>query len=82
MKISIRPWDQIDLDLIARLTYTVRGKHWAADGATQAPEIADWLQNEFAARPRRAVLAHAEDALVGWLMLIVGDAGRAEINPW
>ena len=80
MKISIHMWDKVNLDLVARLTYTVRGGHWTGSSAIQ--EIVGWLQNEFAARPRLAVLAHAEDALVGWLMLVIGDAGTAEINPW
>ncbi|MCP4416615.1 MAG: GNAT family N-acetyltransferase [Chloroflexi bacterium] len=81
MQISINQWHELDLHEIAHLTYAAKEADRQTDGEA-VERIVKWLREQFAELPRLAVLARSEERLVGWMMLVVQNPSKVEINPW
>jgi ribosomal protein S18 acetylase RimI-like enzyme len=81
MQISIRPWSELDLHEIACLTYAAKEGGGPADEEAVA-RIEAWLRDQFAELRRLAVLARTGQRLVGWVMLVVQNPAKVEVNPW
>ena len=82
MQISIRQWHELDLREIARLTYAAKEAHEQTSEQETIERIVKWLHEQFAELPRLAVLARSGEQLVGWVMLVVQNPTKVEINPW
>lgn len=82
MQIGIRQWHELDLHEIAHLTYAAKGADGQTDEEAAVDRIVKWLREQFAELPRLAVLAHSGERLVGWVMLVVQNPTKVEINPW
>lgn len=82
MRISVRSWDSVDLGELAELTYAIKRDEMELDSVRAIPAIIDWLRDRFAQQARHAVLACSGRDLLGWLMLVVQNPARVEINPW
>jgi ribosomal protein S18 acetylase RimI-like enzyme len=82
LQISIRPWQDLDLREIAHLTHAAKEAESQTGGKKAVERIVKWLREQFAELPRLAVLARSGGRLVGWLMLVVQNPTKVEINPW
>ena len=82
MEIKVCEWDELDLGKVARATYAVKRSALRSSGEEAVARIERWLLEEFAELPRYAILARSGEDLLGWLMLVVQDPTRVEINPW
>jgi ribosomal-protein-alanine N-acetyltransferase len=81
MQISIHPWYELDLHEIARLTHAAREAGRQADEEAIA-RVEQQLVRQFTDLPRFAVLARSGEQLVGWVMLVVHNPTKIEVNPW
>lgn len=82
MQISIRQWHELDLREIAHLTYAAKEANGQTSEEEAVERIVRWLCEQFAELPRLAVLARSGERLVGWVMLVVQNPTKVEINPW
>jgi ribosomal protein S18 acetylase RimI-like enzyme len=80
--IHILSWDELDLHELATATYAIKRGEMSASGDQAVARIERWLEDEFATLRRLAVLARSGPDLVGWLMLVVQNRAKVEINPW
>ena len=82
MQINTRQWHELDLHEIAQLTYAAKEAESQTSGEKAVERIVKWLREQFAELPRLAVLARSGERLVGWVMLVVQNPTKVEINPW
>lgn len=82
MQLSIHQWDELDLQEIAQLTYKIKEADKQASEDESVKRINSWLCEQFSELPRFAILARSGKQLAGWIMLVVHDATRVEVNPW
>jgi ribosomal protein S18 acetylase RimI-like enzyme len=82
MKISIHQWGELDLHKIAHLTYAAKETNGQTNREEMVGRILEWLRVKFAELPRFAALARTGERLVGWVMLVVHNPTRVEVNPW
>jgi ribosomal protein S18 acetylase RimI-like enzyme len=81
MQTEILPWDQLDLDELARLTCEAR-EAGRGTAETAVPRTLEWLRERFAGLSRFAVLARSGGQLLGWCMLVAQNPAKVEVNPW
>jgi ribosomal protein S18 acetylase RimI-like enzyme/predicted N-acetyltransferase YhbS len=81
MQITTHAWKELDLHEVARLTCAAQGSG-GPTGAEAVERMVKQLDEHMAALPRYAVLARAGEQLVGWLMLVVQNPARVEVNSW
>jgi predicted N-acetyltransferase YhbS len=82
MQIDIRQWHELDLHEIAALTYAAKEAYEQTGEEEAVERIVKWLGEHFAGLPRLAVLARSGEQLVGWVMLVVQNPTKVEVNPW
>jgi ribosomal protein S18 acetylase RimI-like enzyme/predicted N-acetyltransferase YhbS len=82
MQLSIHRWDELDLLEIAQLTHKIKEADKQASEDEAVKWIYSWLREQFSELPRFAILASSGKQLAGWVMLVVHDATRVEVNPW
>lgn len=82
LRIQIEAWERVDLLSLAALTYAVKQDEMEIEGDRAIGAISDWLCAKFAQQTRMAVLALLGSELMGYLMLVVQNPARVEINPW
>jgi hypothetical protein len=75
MQIQIRPWHELDLHEVARLTCTAKQAGPQPDEAA-VERVVRWLGEQFAELPRTAVLACLGERLVGFRRRGNGSAAR------
>ncbi len=82
MRIQIEAWERVDLLSLAALTYAAKQDEMEIEADRAIAAIFDWLCVKFAQQTRMAVLALSGSELLGYLMLVVQNPARVEINPW
>ncbi len=82
MNVTVQDWAELDLRELATATYAIKRAGMRTFGEEAIARIQRWLQEQFSELPRRTVLARLGDELVGWLMLVVQDPTKVEVNPW
>ncbi len=81
MQITTHDWNELDLHEVARLTCAAQGNGGqTSDEAVKS--MVKQLDDHFAALPRYAVLARSGEQAIGWLMLVVQNPAKVEVNSW
>lgn len=83
LSIQIKKWNEVNLGVLAELTYSsIHNSGLKLNAAKSVESVENWLGGQEFSEGSFVVLSYSDAELKGWLMVVQQDTDKFAINPW